>query len=175
MEASFEKLSQSQVWGTANLIFATVGSSKTPFDRLVKAVDDIAKQVSEEVVIQIGAAKISPRFATYFDYCDSDKMASLIELANIVISHAGFGIIADCIRMSKRLVLIPREHCFRDAEGNQVELAEYIAENSKGIICIRDVTRLPDVLDQVKKITPNYQFTTRIPNMIQNFIDRKLG
>ena len=175
MEARLEKFPKSQVWGTANLIFATVGSSKTPFERLVKAVDDIAEQTLEEVVIQIGAAKKLPRCAKYFEFCDSERMIDLIERANVVISHAGFGIIADCIRMNKRLVLIPREHRFGDAEGNQVELAQYISQSSKGIICIRDVGRLPDALDRVRRITPNYQFTTRIPKMIQNFIDRKLG
>jgi len=157
------------------LIFATVGSSNTSFDRLVKAVDEIAEQQTEEVIIQIGAAKILPRLATYFRFCDSEKMTALIARANVVICHAGFGIIADCIGMNKRLILIPREHRFGDAEGNQVELAEYIAQRSIGIICIRDVSKLPDALEQVRSLTPNYQFTTRIPRMIQNFIDRKMG
>jgi len=173
--SSFEKLSQRSLRKTIILIFATVGSSKTPFDRLVKAVDGLASIISEQVIVQLGASNYQPRAASYFKYCDSEKIASFIKEANIVISHAGFGIIADCIRMNKRLILIPREQRFGDAEGNQVELAEYLAKNSDGIICIRDVNKLQAALIQVQNTTPCYQFTNKIPEMVQSFIDRRLG
>jgi len=154
------------------LIFATVGSSQTPFERLVKAVDELAKKLSEIVVIQIGASKYFPETAEYFDFCDSAEMVSLIKAANIVIAHAGFGIITDCIRMKKRMILIPREHRFGDAEGNQVELAEHLAKTVRGIMCVRDVTLLKNAFEEIKNIALCYQFTNKIPELVQNFIDR---
>lgn len=157
------------------MIFATVGSSSKPFDRMVAAVDNLASRVAEGIIIQKGVSRYEPKIAKYFDFCDSEKMASLIKEANVVISHAGFGMIADCIRFHKPLILIPREHRFGDAEGNQVELAEYLAENTRGIICIRDVKQLLNAFNQIKNTIPNYQFSSRIPELVQNFIDRRLA
>lgn len=157
------------------MIFATVGSSQTPFDRLVKAVDDLATIITETVIIQSGVSHYRPLQAQYFDFCDSDQMASFLRDANVVIAHAGFGVITDCIRLKKPMILIPREHQFGDAEGIQVELAEYLAQNTRGIVCIRDVKNLPQALSQINKINPLYQFTNQIPELIQNFIDRRLS
>jgi UDP-N-acetylglucosamine transferase subunit ALG13 len=148
------------------LIFATVGSSQTPFDRLVKAVDHLTEKLTEPV--------INPMKAQYFDFCDSFKMAELLQEADVVVAHAGFGVISDCIRLKKSMILVPREHRFGDAEGIQVELAEYLAQNNNGILCIREVKNLSSALNQVKNINPDYKFTNRIPELIQNFIDRRL-
>lgn len=156
------------------MIFATVGSSKTPFDRMVKAVDDLASKIAEDVIIQRGVAAFKPKAASFFDFCNSEKIISLIRAANVVIAHAGFGIITECIKHQKRLILIPREHRYGDAEGIQTELAEYLAKNVAGIICVRDVNKLFDSLNQVSKIQPQYRFKTKIPAMVKSYIDRKL-
>jgi len=155
------------------LIFATVGSSQTPFDRLVRAVDKLAEQLTEEVVIQKGSSSYQPKAARAFDFCDPEKMASLIQQAGIVISHAGFGIIADCIRFEKRLILVPREHRFGDAEGIQIELAEYLAKTTPGVLCVRDVAKLPEAIEQIKKRIPRYQFANKIPELIQKFLAQR--
>lgn len=157
------------------MIFATVGSSKTPFDRLVMAVDKLAAEIDEEVEIQQGVSSYVPKSAKYFDFCDSSQMDSLLQKSRLVIAHAGFGVITDCIRLKKPMILIPREHRYGDAEGIQVELAEYLAQNTRGIICIRDVKNLHQALNQIKDINPNYHFTNQIPELIQNFIDRRLS
>ena len=175
MAAGTQEFSPGKIRGTAILIFAAVGSSQTPFDRLVKAVDQLASQVAEEVMIQIGVSRYQPKVAKYFRFCDAEKMTALLQQAEIVIAHAGFGIITDCIRLNKSLILIPREHRFGDAEGNQLELAEHLARMKKGVICVRDESNLSAALNQVKKITPRYQFTNNIPAMIENFIEQRLS
>jgi len=163
MGAVIRKIPPGNLRGTAILIFATVGSCKTSFDRLVKAVDKLALKISEEVIIQKGVSKYQSQTANCFEFCDQKRMAALISKANIVISHAGFGIIAESIQMNKRLILIPREHRFGDAEGNQVELAEYLAEKTGGITCVRNVNLLQTAVEHIREINPSYQFTNKIP------------
>lgn len=172
MEASFKKISQSYLWGASILIFATVGSSETPFNRLVAGVDKLAAQIDEAVKIQIGASTYIPSDVSYFDFCDAATMESLIKQARIIIAHAGFGVIANCIRLKKPMILVPREHRFAEAEGIQTELAEYLARTTRGIFCVRKVDQLKTVVDQISNIKPNYHFKTSIPQLIQNFIDR---
>lgn len=156
------------------MIFATVGTCDKPFDRLIQAVDKLAAEIADEVVLQIGVSTCIPRYATHFAFCPPQRMVSLIEQADLVIAHAGFGNIGQCLQRQKRLILIPRERRFGDAIDNQVELAEYLARKHAGIICLWDVARLPEALDEIKKITPCYQFTNHIPELVHDFLNRRL-
>jgi beta-1,4-N-acetylglucosaminyltransferase len=175
MGAGIKKFSQSCLWRASFLIFATVGTSNKSFERFIKAVDNLAATISEEIIIQLGVVNYIPNNAKYFNFCSPSQMASLMDQANIIISHAGFGIIGECISKKKRLILIPREKKFNEAVDNQVELAEYLARTTKGILCIRNASHLKLAFDQINNIAPDYQFTNRIPELIQNFIDRRLS
>jgi UDP-N-acetylglucosamine transferase subunit ALG13 len=79
------------------LIFATVGTCHKSFDRFIRAIDHLATKLSEEVIIQIGISNYVPENAKYFNFCNYKKMSELIEQANTIIAHAGFGIIGECI------------------------------------------------------------------------------
>lgn len=157
------------------MIFAAVGSSQTPFDRLVKAVDDLASRIDEVVIIQKGATPYRPQYARFFDFCEPHRMRSLIHEASVVISHAGFGIISEGTRLQKRMILVPREHRFGDAEGNQVELAEYLAAQMGGIFCLKDVSQLYSTLLNIRKVSPCYQFKSNIPQLVLEFIDQNFN
>ncbi|MDZ7263402.1 MAG: hypothetical protein ONB16_02375 [candidate division KSB1 bacterium] len=157
------------------MIFAAVGSSQTPFDRLVRAVDDLASRIDEEVIIQKGATPYQPQHAQFFDYCEPKRMQSLIHEASVLIAHAGFGIVGDGIRYQKRMILIPREHRFGDAEGNQVELAEHLAAQAIGIFCLKEVSQLYSTWMNIKKVNPCYQFKNSIQQLVLEFIDQKFS
>ncbi len=174
MATCIEKFPEGCLWRAVVLIFASVGTSQLHFDRFVEGVDNLASQVTKEVVIQIGHCPYRPRYARYFEFCESGKMLSFIKKASIVVAHAGFGIIGECIRCNKGLVLVPREYRFGDAEGNQVELAEYLAERAESIICVRDVSKLGEAIEIIKKVKPCYDFKTTIPETIRDFVNRKL-
>lgn len=173
METRPGQFSKGEIRGTPDLIFVTVGTCDKSFDRLIKAVDDLAARLSEEVVIQIGISKYLPQNATYFGFCPPHEMESLIDRADLIIAHAGFGNIGQCISKQKRIILVPREKRFDDAIDNQVELAEYLAERSRGIICLRDVAKLSEAFIEIKNITPCYQFTNHIPELVHDFLNRK--
>jgi len=169
-----EKFPEGCLWRAVVLIFASVGTNQLHFDRFVKGVDNLASQITEEVVIQIGYCLYRPRYARYFEFCEFRKMLSFVKKASIVVAHAGFGIIGECIRCNKGLVLVPREYRFGEAVDNQVELAEYLAEHAESIICVRDVSKLREAVEIIKKITPCYNFKTMIPEIIRDFVNRKL-
>lgn len=157
------------------MIFVTVGTSRLGFDRLVKQLDEDFKLLNEDIIIQRGYSKYVPKNIVYLDFVGREEILDLINKANIIITHAGFGILGDCIRYKKRIIVVPREKKYGEAVNPQVELAEYLAHNYQGIICVRDVTNLQSAINQIKNITPDYHFTNNIPQIIQNFIHRRLN
>ncbi len=157
------------------MIFVTVGTCDLSFDRLIKQVDEEAKVTEKRFIVQRGLSPYIPKYAEYFDFVGRDKMLELIRKAEIVITHAGFGILGDCIKERKRIIVVPREKKYNESVNPQFELAEYLTKTTTGLICVRDISKLRSMINHLMTVTPNYQFTTKIPELIQNFIDRKLG
>jgi UDP-N-acetylglucosamine transferase subunit ALG13 len=157
------------------LIFVTVGTCDLSFDRLIKQADTEAKVTDEKFIIQKGFSPYLPKHAEYFDFDGRDKMLDLISKADIVITHAGFGILGDCIKQNKRIIVVPREKKYNESVNPQFELAEYLAKVTTGVICIRDVKKLGKAINQIMTVTPSYHFTNIIPELIQNFINQRLS
>ena len=154
------------------MIFVTVGTCDLSFDRLIKQVDEEAKVTEKRFIVQRGLSPYIPKYAEYFDFEGRDKMLELIRKAEIVITHAGFGILGDCIKERKRIIVVPREKKYNESVNPQFELAEYLTKTTTGLICVRDISKLRSMINHLMTVTPNYQFTTKIPELIQNFIDQ---
>jgi UDP-N-acetylglucosamine transferase subunit ALG13 len=122
------------------MIFVTVGMHTQPFDRLVRAADELAALLDERVIIQRGVASHAPRCAQHVDYVDGEKMGRWLSEARVVISHAGAGSILAALRAGKPLVLAPRMHRFAEHfDDHQFELAEALAEEGRAVM-VTDVS-----------------------------------
>ena len=170
METGNEEFFWRYLWGTIVLIFVSVGTNTLPFDRLVSEADNIAKETSEDIVIQRGHSKYKPVHAEFFDFCEPEKMKQYIDEAEIVISHAGFGIIGDCIVRNKRLILVPREDKYGEAVDNQCELSEYLADDQNDIFSVREIGKLGEAIEEIRQRQPQYNFVTKIPELVRDFI-----
>ena len=95
------------------MIFVTVGSSKSPFDRLLRAVDTAC--IDEDVVVQHGVSSVRPRNAECVGFLDFDGFVARIEQARVVVTHAGVGSIMTSLAHGKRPVVVPRRADFGEA------------------------------------------------------------
>jgi len=153
------------------LIFVIAGTNERPFDRLMRAVDEIAcDKKGYDFVIQRGYSTYSPQHCKYFDFCKSEDFLSYTESADLVISQAGFGSIGHCIKHNKPVILLPREYKYGEAVDKQYELAEYLAGEHNSIICIRDVALLPDAIERLIGVKPVYHYHNRVSDLIGTFI-----
>lgn len=153
------------------MIFVIAGTNTRPFDRLVRAVDEIARdKEGYDFVIQGGYSTYSPQHCRCFDFCKSEDFLSYTESAELVISHAGFGSIGHCIRHNKPVILVPREYEYGEAVDKQYELAEYMAGEHDSILCIRDVSLLSDAIEQLIGVKPVYHHHNCVSDLIGTFI-----
>ena len=91
------------------MIFASLGSMDMPFTRMAEAVDKLAGQIDEEVVVQTGHTTYDYRHARSFDFCSRDKMQELMESASVLILQGGWGTLSEAIEMGKAMVAMPRK------------------------------------------------------------------
>lgn len=90
------------------MIFLTVGT-QLPFERLVKALDEWAKDHADvPVFAQIGETEYKPLHMEYVERIDPHTYKEKFEQASLVVSHVGMGTIISGLEQAKPLVLMPR-------------------------------------------------------------------
>ncbi len=101
------------------MIFVIMGMEVHPFDRLARAVDELARTnaVGEDFFVQLGTCKFEPRHAAFERFLSFGDVCTHIRRASVAITHAGAGSALLCIEQGKHPVLVPR----RSSRGEHVD------------------------------------------------------
>jgi UDP-N-acetylglucosamine transferase subunit ALG13 len=91
------------------MIFLTVGT-QFPFDRLVRAIDELVDQslLDDKIYAQIGMSSYKPRNFEAVLSLENHVFAKCMREASCIISHAGMGTIAMALENRKPLLVMPR-------------------------------------------------------------------
>ena len=90
------------------MIFVTVGSV-TPFDRLVRCVDEWGRRnPSADVLAQIGSGTFVPQHCRHVRELPPEEYAQAFASAELVVAHAGMGTIIKAVELNKPTFLLPR-------------------------------------------------------------------
>jgi UDP-N-acetylglucosamine transferase subunit ALG13 len=134
----------------------TVGTSSWSFIRLIKEMDRIAKNIDEEVIIQISTNEYEPKNSKYFRFASNEKIDQLYTNARVVVSHAGVGCIISALRHNKPNIVVPRRKEFGEHfDDHQIEIAKEMEKEGR-IIVVWD-------LDYLEKIINNVNTFSNVP------------
>lgn len=131
------------------MIFVTVGTHEQPFDRLVKAIDDLKADgtLTEEVIIQTGFSTYIPQHCKWKKMYPFSRMQELVRDARIVITHGGPSSFLLAIRNNKVPVVVPRmRHFGEHINDHQVVFCREVMIRNQNILLVEDIERLRDVL-----------------------------
>lgn len=129
------------------MILVTVGMHTQGFLRLVRAMDEIAGRIEEEVVMQIGATSYIPRSAQYFEFTSQEEMDRLHLEARAIVTHAGAGSIITGLKWGKPLIVVPRLEKYGEViDDHQLELAEALSREGK-VIAVCNVEKLDKAIE----------------------------
>lgn len=137
------------------MIFVTVGTHEQPFDRLVKAVDELKRDgiITEEVIMQTGFSIYEPKYCEWSKLIPYREMIKNVENAHIVITHGGPASFIMPLEMGKTPIVVPRQHQFEEhVNDHQVEFARNVAEKMGTIIPVEDITKLGEIIRNYDKI-----------------------
>lgn len=137
------------------MIFLTVGS-EFPFDRLVKAVDELARVIApeEEIFAQIGDGKYIPQNMKWAAQLDRESFDEHLRQSRAVISHAGMGTIIKCMELQKPLLVVPRQKRFGE-HVNDHQVGSARAFEAKGdILAVYDIETLPQRFRELDSFQP---------------------
>jgi beta-1,4-N-acetylglucosaminyltransferase len=126
------------------MIFVTVGTTR--FDELVEAMDKIAPELHEEVIIQAGNHKYRPNNCTYFKF-DNDLL-KYFNKASIVVAHGGAGITFEVLNLGRKLISVENPQVL---EGHQGDLLGKLSQEGYLIWC-RDLNKIQNCINEATKM-----------------------
>lgn len=132
------------------MILVAVGTQKFPFDRLIRAVDGIAEaNPSLKFFAQRGTCSYAPRNMEGVQFLTELQFDSYVEKSDLIISHAGVGVISAALRHGKPIIVVPRRASFGEhVDDHQFEIASKITDG-KQIWACEDIELLPALITEV--------------------------
>lgn len=107
------------------MILVTIGTMPH-FERLIRQMDLLAEHLDEDVFMQIGQTRYQPKHAQWERYVDD--LSPYYDRARLVVSHGGFSTL-ETIRQGKQLIVVPRQHRYREHfDDHQVEFAKILQD-----------------------------------------------
>jgi len=132
------------------VIFVTVGT--TQFDELVKAIDKIAPELNEEVIIQTGKSIFVPKNCKYFTF--DDDLFKFFEKANLIIAHGGAGITFEVLSLGKKLISVDNPHVL---DGHQGDLLGKLYQDGYLLWC-KDLDKIDNCINYAREMnTKKYE------------------
>jgi UDP-N-acetylglucosamine--N-acetylmuramyl-(pentapeptide) pyrophosphoryl-undecaprenol N-acetylglucosamine transferase len=111
--------------------FVAVGTHGQPHDRLLRIVGDAVERgvLPRPVFAQIGPASWSGRGVETVDWLTRDEMDRRLADAQVIVCHAGAGIISSALRAGRRPLVVPRDAARGEhVDDHQRQLAAKLAE-----------------------------------------------
>ena len=131
------------------MIFVTVGTHEQPFDRLVKAIDELKKEqlIDDDVFIQTGYSTYSPEYCEWSKFVPYAEMEKKMTEARIVITHGGPASFIMPLQMGKTPILVPRQADYGEHVNNhQMEFVENVSRRMGTIIPVYDIADLQNTI-----------------------------
>jgi UDP-N-acetylglucosamine transferase subunit ALG13 len=129
------------------MILLTIGT-QLPFDRLVKALDEMAPKVPHEIFAQIGISTYKPRNMQWAVTLGPEQFETRFREAAIIVSHAGIGTILSAQKHRKPIVVVPRLARFGEHRNDhQLATANQI-KDKKGVYVATEFEALEVLLNR---------------------------
>lgn len=110
------------------MILVTVGT-QLPFDRLIRAIDQIAPTLDEPVFAQVGKTDYVPKNMEWAPAIAPADFERQFAAASRVVAHAGIGGILTARRLGKPVILFPRRAEFGEHRNDhQLATAQHLAD-----------------------------------------------
>lgn len=161
------------------MIFVTVGSQKFQFDRLMRAVDELAASGAVEggAFAQTGSCTYEPRHMRHEAFLDREGFRARMGASDVVVTHGGTGAIIGAVKAGKKVIAVPRlaeygEH----VDDHQVEIVRQFGEMGLIEPCM-DPAGLPEAYERAleKTYLPYQSNTARFCADLSEYIDEVGG
>jgi UDP-N-acetylglucosamine transferase subunit ALG13 len=150
------------------MIFVTVGT-QGHFDRLIRAIDEWAGTRSRaDIFAQTGPSDFHPKHIRSAPFIGADEFRQHVQVANLIVAHAGMGSIITALELGKKILVMPRRADLGEHRNDhQIATARRLSEHGR-ILTAMDQHELHEKLDQLQNPTVSERLSSEAsPNLIR--------
>jgi UDP-N-acetylglucosamine transferase subunit ALG13 len=105
--------------------FISLGNSKNDFSRAIRLIELAEHLLPRPIVAQIGHTNYLSPYFNNIKFVTQSKFIQYVALSKLIISHAGAGVIINCLKEKKKPIVIPRLSKFDEhIDDHQLNLAK---------------------------------------------------
>lgn len=132
------------------MIFLTIGTQE-PFDRMLKAVDEIAPLLSTEIIAQVARSSYKAKNLKTFAFAAPGEFKKYFSEAELILSHAGMGSIISALEGEKPILIMPRLARYHEHRNDHQLATAAVFEKLRYVHVAHDETNLKTKLPEVYK------------------------
>jgi UDP-N-acetylglucosamine transferase subunit ALG13 len=161
------------------LIFVALGTQDLPFNRLLRAMDDLVASgaVSEPVFAQTGFSDYAPVHYSYNNMMPFDDFARKLQECDIFVSHGGTGSLVQGLKLGKRVVAAARLRKYGEhVDDHQQEIIRVFSDAGL-LIPVYEMEELGAAIERARTFAPK-PFETRrgeLFALLERFIEGEPG
>ena len=173
--AAFGQAEWAIVSGDSIVIFVTVGA-QMPFDRLVKTVDQWARERGrDDVIAQIGLTDFRPTHIQWTPFLSTEEFKNRYESANVIVAHAGTGSIITALQLGKPILIMPRRASLRETRNDhQIATSEQFRRFDSVTVAVDEkelISQLDGIVNLHGRQTIEPYASRELVSAIRCFID----
>jgi beta-1,4-N-acetylglucosaminyltransferase len=139
------------------------------FDRLLQKMDEIAGNLGEEVLMQIGHTSFRPQNAKWFDFTTEAVIKEWCSKARVVVTHPAMSIL-DAQEQGTPVVVVPRLRKYNEViDDHQLDFARELEKEGK-VIAVYEVDKLEEVLKRSDLKLPEITANRRLVGALKKYI-----
>lgn len=154
------------------MIFVTVGTHEQPFNRLVKAVDDLkmSDKITDSVFIQTGYSTYTPKACEYKDFITMKQMNEYMQQASVIITHGGPSSFIMALQLNKIPIVVPRLAEFNEhVNDHQLTFCNELVNRDFPIQVAENVNSLDTIIMSIGTMDNNKRINLNNKKFIQKF------
>lgn len=106
-------------------ILVATGTQKFKFNRLLMLMEDVARDEGFEIFAQTGNSDYEPTNYSFKPFLSEDEFKNMIENSDVVVTHGGVSTIILALKLSKRIVVVPRLAKYGEhIDNHQTQIAD---------------------------------------------------
>jgi UDP-N-acetylglucosamine transferase subunit ALG13 len=146
------------------LIFVTIGSL-LPFDRLVRAADELAPSFpGERFRAQIGEGAYAPVNMAFDRFLSAKAFSEAVAEAKLIVAHAGMGSLITAAEAAKPIVILPRRLALDEiSTDHQVATAKRLGQRPGVHLALDETELAPAIARALAEVDQGAGLPTRAP------------
>ena len=139
------------------MILVLLRSIKLEFTRPLREIDSLCDDglLDDHILVQAGFTTFSSRHLELVPFFEHEKLNSLIDQCDLVITHAGTGSVLSALKKRKRTIAVARYQELQEhVDNHQLDLLDEFSRKNYLIPWYKD-DKLLTLLDRAKSFTPS--------------------